>query len=75
MPHGLINLRDELIEWRTRFRWTQKEAAEYLDVPLRTYQGWEIGHRKVHNPGPVRRLLKLAYWPHEATAIMKRCAN
>lgn len=39
---------DELKTWRTRRGWTQKEAARWLRVSLRTYQGWEAGRRKTH---------------------------
>lgn len=67
-------MRNELIEWRSRLKYTQRQAAEYLDVPLRTYEGWEWG-KPVEQPGPVRRLIKLAYWPHEAKAIMRHCAK
>lgn len=51
---------NELLIWRKRMGWTQKLAAEYLQVNLRTYENWEQGHRKVGNEGPVRKLMKQA---------------
>lgn len=32
-----------LANWRTRMGFTQVTAAEFLKVPLRTYQNWELG--------------------------------
>lgn len=51
----MSTLADDLRAWRARTRVTQAEAACWLDVPLRTYQGWESG-RAVERP----RVLKLA---------------
>ena len=65
-------MRDELLSWRQRLEWTQREAASFLDVPVSTYRGWEQGRREVHNPGPVRRLLRLAYFQHNAQDIIDR---
>lgn len=47
--------------WRASLGWTQKKAAQYLVVPLTTYERWEAGTRKVHNPGPVKKLMTMAY--------------
>lgn len=37
---------EEVKKWRQERNLTQREAAEKLDIPLRTYQGWEAGRRK-----------------------------
>lgn len=48
---------DTLTEWRTRQRWTQAAAVEWLSgklnfpVSLRTYQEWEIGRSEPHGIG------------------------
>lgn len=65
-------MKDELLEWRTRLVWTQRQAAEYLDVPLATYKGWEQGRREVQNAGPVRRLIRLAFHGFTAHEIMQK---
>lgn len=39
---------NELKEWRKHLGFTQKDAAKHFRVPLRTYQGWELGRRKTH---------------------------
>lgn len=36
-------LTDDLKAWRARLGLTQAEAARWLDVPVRTYEGWEFG--------------------------------
>lgn len=56
--------------WRKRVGWTQKQAAAYLDVSLRTYQNWEQG-RKIEQPGPIRKLMKLV-WSSSAAAEVER---
>jgi ABC-type polysaccharide/polyol phosphate transport system ATPase subunit len=48
----------ELKKWRGKRR--QKEVAALIDVSLRTYEGWEIGHipsRFAQNE--IRRLMSL----------------
>ncbi len=47
----------ELKEWRSKRGFTQRKAAQWLRVSLRTYQGWEQG-RRVSLAGPVRELMK-----------------
>lgn len=37
---------EELKRWRKRMGYTQAEAAEVLDVKLRTYEGWEFGRHQ-----------------------------
>lgn len=38
----------QLKRWRVRHHLTQRQAADQLQVSLRTYQGWEAGRRKTH---------------------------
>ena len=38
------DFREQLLKWRNGR--TQKAAAEFLKVPLRTYQAWEYGVNK-----------------------------
>lgn len=52
-------MRNDLYIWRVKLGWTQKQAAAYLDVSLRTYQNWEQG-RTVEQPGPIQKLMALA---------------
>lgn len=33
----------QIINWRKRMKFSQREAAEWLKVPKRTYQNWELG--------------------------------
>jgi DNA-binding transcriptional regulator YiaG len=47
----------ELKAWRKRTRLTQAKAAEFLDVPLRSYQAWEQGRQEPDQKGPIRRLI------------------
>jgi transcriptional regulator with XRE-family HTH domain len=37
----------EVRQWRTRHKWTQQEAAQYLNIPLSTYKQREYGRREV----------------------------
>ena len=48
----------ELKAWRTRKGWTQAQAAEFLRVSKRTYEGWEVGRWKAELPGPVQKLIE-----------------
>ena len=43
-----------LVAWRKRLGLTQAQAADFLNVPLGTYRGWELGRFPV--PGPVALL-------------------
>ena len=45
----------KLQSWRKRLAITQVEAAELLDMPKHTYEGWEAG-RNIDR----RRILELA---------------
>ena len=61
------DLRHDLSSWRARLGLTQAEAAAALDVPLRTFQGWEMG-RAVDRPTIVR----LALWAVEEKSKMPK---
>ena len=51
----------EFKTWRKeRMKWTQRQAAAWLQVPLKAYQKWEQGYRSAHNPGPIRLRMKQA---------------
>ena len=39
----MADVSDTLKDWRKRLGITQAQAASVLDVPIRTYQGWEAG--------------------------------
>ena len=39
----MADVSQNLKAWRERIGVTQARAAELLDVPVRTYQGWEAG--------------------------------
>lgn len=49
----------ELKAWRKRTKLTQVQAAEFLDVPLRSYQAWEQGRQEPDQKGPIRKLIAL----------------
>ena len=40
--------------------WSQSQAARWLNVPVKTYQNWEHGIRKAHQPGPIRKRMEAA---------------
>lgn len=48
----------QLVEWRLSNGYTQKQACERLNTPLRTYVGWEIGEARI--PGVVEMFIKLS---------------
>lgn len=41
------SLQDILIQLRGATNWSQKEFAEYFNIPRRTLQEWEYGNRKM----------------------------
>jgi len=43
MTRKLMKFSREIRAWRESVPYTQREAARVLDVPLRTYEGWESG--------------------------------
>lgn len=52
----------ELKHWRKRLGWTQQQAADYLGIPVRTYEAWEREWqtKRPGNPGAVRKLMQQA---------------
>lgn len=46
-----------LQEWRLGHSMTQTEAADWLRVPLRTYQQWEQSRQEPSQTGPLLKLL------------------
>ena len=46
-----------LQDWRLGHNMTQNEAADWLKVPLRTYQQWEQGRQAPSQTGPLLKLL------------------
>jgi len=56
-----MNTATQIKKLRNTIGWTQYQAAAYLDVPLRTYQGWEGGR----NPARAKIVvLALTYARH-----------
>jgi DNA-binding XRE family transcriptional regulator len=45
-PKDSANWPLTLKTWRKRSKRTQQSAADWIGVPLRTYQDWEYGNRK-----------------------------
>jgi len=43
-----MKFKTELKKWRRSKRFLQKQAAEFLEVNIRTYEGWETGHSVPH---------------------------
>lgn len=50
---------EEIKEMRSETGMTQKEFAEYFDIPIDSIQNWETKRRKppTYVPGLIRRLL------------------
>jgi len=46
--------------WRDSLGKTQQEAADFLFVPVRTYQEWEQGRRAPKQAGPLRKVIELS---------------
>lgn len=53
-----MDLKEVLKEYRKANNLTQKELAERLQVPFRTYQNWELGYNK---PSKLTRKYVLNY--------------
>ena len=51
---------EEIKEMRSETGMTQKEFAEYFDIPIDSIQNWETQRRKppTYVPGLIRRLLE-----------------
>lgn len=56
----MVKLSEALSKWREALNMTQKEAAAFLRVPIRTYQEWEQGRRKPKQDGPLRKVMELS---------------
>ncbi len=50
---------EHLKHWRDRVAFTQTEAAQFLAVPLRTYQEWEQGRQAPEQQGPILKVIEL----------------
>lgn len=76
MKTDLIEISDDpvpgavLKRWRKRNGLKQKKAAEWLGVPIKTYENWEQDHRVMSNPRNIRRLLTLPVPRRFASAPM-----
>ena len=42
-----MDSRQELLELRQSTGMNRREFAEYFEIPYRTVQEWELGHRKM----------------------------
>jgi len=53
-------------------RYTQKDAADYLGVTVRSIENWEQGERPMRHPGTMRKLMQQAdikwRWPQKTKA-------
>lgn len=58
-----MTLAEDLRSWRLALGWTRQQAADYLGVPLRTFEGWEQGRRKPHGFGAIKKLMDMAPAP------------
>lgn len=47
-----------LKKWRMQHKMTQPQAAQWLDVPHRTYEQWEQGRQEPSQVGPILKLLE-----------------
>jgi DNA-binding transcriptional regulator YiaG len=47
----------ELVAWRRQHGLTQRQAADWLGIPIKTYQNWEQSHRVMKYPVTIRRLM------------------
>jgi DNA-binding transcriptional regulator YiaG len=46
--------KQQLKAWRSKTNILQKQAADILGVPVRTYQAWETG---LHEPGALAKVV------------------
>mgnify|MGYP003427506480 FL=1 len=51
-----MSITEELIELRKSMGMNRREFCEYFQIPYRTVQDWELGHRKM--PTYLRRLMQ-----------------
>ena len=50
---------EELKAWRASARLTQALAAEYLAVPVRSFQEWEQDRSEPNQIGAIRKLIAI----------------
>ena len=62
-----MDSRQELLELRQSTGMNRREFAEYFEIPYRTVQEWELGHRKMPD-----YLLRLMAYKVQIEALMKK---
>ena len=62
-----MDSRQELLELRQSTGMNRREFAEYFEIPYRTVQEWELGHRKMPD-----YLLRLMAYKVQLEALMKK---
>ena len=62
-----MDSRQELLELRQSTGMNRREFAEYFEIPYRTVQEWELGHRKMPE-----YLLRLMIYKVQIEALMKK---
>ena len=65
--YWLMDSRQELLELRQSTGMNRREFAEYFEIPYRTVQEWELGHRKMPD-----YLLRLMAYKVQLEALMKK---
>lgn len=53
----MVDFGAALKKWRMQHNLKQWEAAEFLDVPQRTYEQWEQGRQMPSQNGPILKLM------------------
>lgn len=48
---------EDLEHWRKGLHWTQRQAAEWLGVSVRSIENWERGWRSPRHPVAMKRLM------------------
>ncbi len=62
-----MGLREELIEMRAKTGMNRKEFSDYVGIPYRTVQDWELGNRQMPD-----YLLRLMAYKLEMEYIRKK---
>lgn len=65
-----MDSRQELLELRQSTGMNRREFAEYFEIPYRTVQEWELGHRKMPD-----YLLRLMAYKIRMEAMLKESAK
>lgn len=65
-----MDSRQELLELRQSTGMNRREFAEYFEIPYRTVQEWELGHRKMPE-----YLLRLMAYKIRMEAMLKESAK